>query len=179
MRIQTLIVVIIVLIGVGGIAGSLYYSYNTLSIPSSAMPPTSPYYLSYYPNHTTYHGNVTKVLLLDSKLKYGVYDRDWYFSLCGPVKKGEPCVIITVTIRNDYTEEWPNGYFISLTAYLYNKEGKRVGTVMTPNNMHCGYAETSLNNGETGSLDIYVYYNRQDIDHYELYVNNIQDLATP
>jgi len=147
--------------------------------PISTLP-NGARYLTYYPSHLTYGGNETKILLLNSSMRYGVYDNDFKFSLCETeVKKDDPCVIINVTIRNDYTQEWPSSYFISLTAYLYDNEGEHVGTVMTYGQLHCGMVEVNLKKGETLTFDIYVYYDKQDISRYELYIVNIQDSPTP
>ncbi len=138
-------------------------------------------YLTYYPTHE-YGGNETKVLLLNSDLRYGVYDQDIH-QLMGcyhPVAKGDPCVIINVTIRNDYTEKWPAGYQISLTADLYNTEGEKVGTIMNQGQLFCGFVEVwKVECGETRTFDIYVDYDKQDVDHYDLYIYNIQKYPTP
>lgn len=172
MKTKNFIAIITALIIVGVMAGAYYYV--TLSTPRGA------HYLIYYPSHITHGGKETKVLLLDSKLRYGVYDHDFRLLLSDhPVKKGNPCVIINVTIRNDYKEEYPRGHFTSLTAYLYNTEGKRVGTVMTYGQLHVGMVEVNVKRGDTATFDIYVYYDKQDIDHYELYIFNIQKMPTP
>ena len=160
------VIVIIVIVAIVGVAA---WYYTTLT-------PTPERYLTYR------NGTETKIFLLDSDLRYGVYDHDIH-QLRGckhPVKKGDPCVIINVTIRNDYTEEWPAGYQISLTAYLYNTEGEKVGTVMTYGQLFCGFVEAwKVECGETRTFDIYVDYDKKDIDRYELYIYNIQKYPTP
>ncbi len=88
-------------------------------------------------------------------------------------------MIINATIRNDYTEEWFFGYFISLTAYLYKIDGQKVGTVYTYNQNFCGMVEDKLQVGETKTYEICVAYDKQDIQYYEQYVWNIQRLPTP
>ena len=66
--------------------------------------PTTPYYLSLPPNK----GN-SSVLLLSATVKYGNYP----FSSISPmgsqpgVQRGESCLIINVTVRNDYTSKNP------------------------------------------------------------------------
>jgi len=158
------ILVTIVLMGV-----QAYRYYITLSA-------STPKYLTYR------DGIKTKVFLLGSDLRYGVYDHDIH-RLRGckrPVKKGEPCVIINVTIRNDYTEEWPLDYQIALTADLYNTEGEKVGTVMTYGQLFCGFVEAwKVECGETRTFDIYVDYDKKDIDRYELYIYNSQKEPSP
>lgn len=162
------------LVIVGTIAGAYYYT--RLLTPSGGR------YLTYHPSHITPGGKQTRVLLLDSNLRYGVYDHDIpRLMLCEhAVKKGDPSVIINATIRNDYTEKWPIGYQIALTAYLYNTEGNRVGTVMTYGQLFCGFVEVwKVKRGDTVAFGIYVTYDKQDIDHYELYVYSIQESPTP
>jgi len=70
-----------------------------------------------------------------------------------------------------------------LTAYLYNKDGQIVGRVMTPppllGSLHGGFIEVNLETGETIAFDVYVAYDKQDIDHYELYIFNIGSAPTP
>ena len=173
MKTKNLIAIITTLIIIGVIAGAYYYT--------TFLTPKSEHYLTYYPSHE-HGGSETKVLLLESNLRYGVYDHDilQYMFCDHSVNKGDPCVIINVTIRNDYTEEWPAGYQISLTAYLYNTEGKRVGTVMNYGQLFCGFVEVwKVECGETRTFDIYIDYDKQDIDRYELYIYNIQKLPTP
>ena len=174
MKTQKSIVIVMSLIIVGVVAGA--YCYAKLLAPSVER------YLTYDPSHTTHGGKETKVLLLDSSLRYGAYDHDIpQLMLCHhAVNKGDPSVIINVTIRNDYTEEWPLGYQIALAAHLYNTEGKRVGIVMTRGQLFCGFVEVwKVERGDTVTFDIYVAYGKQDIEHYELYVHSIQEFPTP
>lgn len=175
-------IIVVVLVVIGSLVGVYYFgALLTPTFPPTRTPQTRPHYLTYYPSHLTYGGNVTKVLLLDSKLRYGVYEHDFQLQMCEHgVKKGDPCVIVTATIRNDYEEEWPHGYFISLTVYLYNTKGELVpAPVMTYGQLFCGMVEVNLRRGETTTVDIYVAYDKQDIDHYELYIFNIQNAPTP
>lgn len=172
LKIGILLVIAIVVAATALIA----FFANFISSPA----PIGAHYLTYYPSHLTYGGNETKVLLLDSNIRYGVYDHDFRLLLCDQeVKKGDPCVIVNVTIRNDYSEEWPSGYFISLTAYLYDNEGKTVGRVMTYGQLHSGMVEVNLKTGQTLTFDIYAYYDKQDVGRRELYVVNILDTPTP
>lgn len=140
------------------------------------------HYLTYYPSLLDYGGNETKILLLASTAKYDSYKQSFQ-NLAGSVNKGDPCFVISATIRNDYTEAKPQGYFVSLTALLYNKEGEVVGRVMSPppllGSLHGSYAEVNLGNGETAVFNIYVAYDKQDVGRYELYVLGIQDAPTP
>jgi len=174
-----LIFPVTVLIIISAVAGVYYYI--RLSTPTQSPMPKGLRYLTYYPSHIAHGGNETKVLLLASNLRYGVYDHDFRQLLCEhEIKKGDPCVIANVTIRNDYAEELVQGYFISLTVCLYNTEGKQVqAPIMTYGQLHCGMVEVNLRRGETTTFDIHVAYEKQDIDNYEIYIFNILDAPTP
>jgi len=54
---------------------------------------------------------------------------------------------------------------------------------MTPppllGSLHGGFIEVNLETGETIAFDVYVAYDKQDIDHYELYIFNIGSAPTP
>lgn len=171
-KVQAAVIAIIVIVAVIGVA--VYYL--TLPSPSPSPTPTPERYLAFR------NGTETKVLLLASDLRYGVYEQD-IPQLRGcdiEVEKGDPCVIINVTFRNDYTEEWPAGYQISLTADLYNTEREKIGTIMTQGQLFCGFVEVwKVECGETRTFDIYVDYDKQDVDHYDLYIYNIQKYPTP
>lgn len=171
-------------------------SPSTSELPANDVTPLGAHYLTYYPSHLTYGGNETKIFLLSANARYGSYNQSFQTLYDGEIHKGDACFKINVTIRNDYTKEqpalggysdrpddpFPNGYFISLTAQLYNKEGQAVGRVMTPppllGSLH-GFIEVNLKTGETATFDIYVAYEKQDIDHYELYIFNIGPAPTP
>lgn len=161
--------------------------------PPPIQAPDNERYLTYYSSHYVYGGNETKIFLLTSNARYGSYNQSFQTLYSGEVHEGDACIIINVTIRNDYTKEqpgpdgfpdfpegpFPSGYFISLTAYLYNKEGQVMAEIMTPGYMYGGFIEVNLETGETATFDIYVAYDKQDVDHYELYIFNIQALPTP
>lgn len=144
-------------------------------------------YLTYYPEHLMYGGNETKIFLLDSSSRYGSYSESFHTMYSGEVNKGDPCVIVSLTIRNDYTEYKPSGYFVSLTAGLYDKDGKVIGGIIQPpsllGSMIGGFAEFNLQNGETATVNIFFTYDKtvdtKNIDHYDIYVMNIQDAPTP
>lgn len=51
---------------------------------------------------------------------------------------------------------------------------------MTYGQLFCGFVEVwKVKRGDTVTFDIYVTYDKQDIDHYELYVYSIQESPTP
>jgi len=180
-RLPLLIIILIAVVVMGTVL--VFYLSHT-SLPRS---PVAGRYLTYYPEHLTYGGNETKIFLLDATSKFGFYNESFSTLFSGDVNKGDPCIIVTLTIRNDYTEEKPNGYFISFTASLYSKEGEVVGWIMTPppllGSLFGGIAEFNLQSGEKETINIFLAYNRtidtRDIDHYDLFIFNIQDAPTP
>jgi len=82
------------------------------------------------------------------------------------VEKGEPCVVINVTIRNDYSVEYPppaqepgspTVASVFFTAEIFNGSNEINATDMT----HVGlfpnsWSFVSLNCGETKTLSIYL-----------------------
>jgi len=173
-----LILLTIALIAIVMVATVLAFYLLHSSLPLSSV---AGRYLTYY------GGNETKMFQVDASSKYGIYNESFHTLYAGDTNKGDPCVIVTLTVRNDYAEEKPSGYFISLTANLYNKEGKVVGWIMTPppllGSLFGGIAEFNLESGEKETIDIFLAYNKtidtKDLDHYGLYVFNIQDAPTP
>jgi hypothetical protein len=85
------------------------------------------------------------------------------------VTKGEPCVVINVTLRNDYSAQNPPPYqlnpdpkypaqaYVFMTAKIFNGNDEINSTDL----MHLdlppdAWSETSLNGGETGTISIYL-----------------------
>ncbi len=108
----------------------------------------------------------SRILLIDSELRYGVYDRDIHFALGKRVFAGDDAVIISGTIRNDYEED----YYVAISASLYNPEGEKVGTVLSPSAPIPGFAVARVTRGSTSPFEIWVKYDRQDVMEYELFL---------
>ena len=129
--------------------------------------------------YLTKDGNETKILLLGSKLRYGIYPHDVPGT---DLKAGDPCVIVTVTIRNDYTEnaeEWPHGYGVAFGVKLYDNEGKEVGHIVMPDRFPTCVAEVFVRPGGVAMKDIYLVYDKRDIIRYEVYIWSISPLPIP
>jgi hypothetical protein len=120
----------------------------------------------------------SKIFLLSSNSSYG------YFY-------GSPCLIIGVTVRNDYTGQQPApgtvianssglAWFI-LTAGLYDKNGVVIDSqYLLPPGFHPpNYYQVSLVSGGTLSLNIYMGTARRDVDHYDLGFAYIGSLPAP
>jgi len=111
-------------------------------------------------------GEETKVFLIDSYARYGAYYRDIYLP-SSSAKRGDPCVIINGTIRNDYDKD----YFIPLSADLFNSRGEEVGTVISYNAPLPGFTVVYAKSGCTTLFEIYVKYDGEnDIVHYDIFV---------
>jgi hypothetical protein len=88
-----------------------------------------------------------------------------------------------VTVRNDYTdsilEDSPlNGTYyeyVSLTAYLYNQQGRVDAVDVTyPINRNWGGHWFSVKPGETHSVTVYLATECKDVKRYEIYVNYVE-----
>jgi len=80
------------------------------------------------------------------------------------VKKGDKCVIISGTIRNDYDRD----YYIPLSAVLYNSEVEKVGIVVQPER-HDHFTVVYLEGGKVGTFKLYVFCNDSVVD-YEVFI---------
>mgnify|MGYP000132523797 CR=1 FL=1 len=112
-------------------------------------------------------GEKTKVFLIDSNMRYGTYDEDIFLPPWPEysAKKGDPCVIINGTIRNEYDKD----YFICLTADIYNVKGEKVGTVITNATKPFFTVVYSKSNG-ISPFEIHIKYDKKDIIGYDIFV---------
>lgn len=138
--------------------------------------PVTDYYLSY-------EGNISKILVVSANASYGNYpypSRTSLGSISGSpvVENGEPCIIINVTIRNDYSIQDPplnpetydpTEAYVFLTAQVFNGENQinatdllRVG--LPPD----AGAFASLSSGENATLTLYLGTNNTDITSFQL-----------
>lgn len=118
----------------------------------------------------------SKIFLLSSNSSYGYY-------------YGSPCLIIGVTVRNDYTAQQPVPDHIAnnsglawfgLTAELYDKNGAIIDSQsLRPPDSFPNYWQVSLASGETLSLNLYMATTRRDVDHYDLDVGYLGALPAP
>ena len=104
----------------------------------ASMQPIAGYYL-------TFRGNITRIFVVSAILTSGSYPytRSAIGSKPGSppvVKKGEPCVIINVTVRNDYSSQFPtpNPYpgsptsaYVFLAAKIFNENKEIQATDLT------------------------------------------------
>ena len=107
----------------------------------------------------------SRILLVDSELRYGTYDRNMFFTR-GKVVAGDNAVIISGTVRNDYEED----YYVAISATLYTSEGDEVGTVLSPSAPVGGFAVAFVTRGSVSAFEIWVRYDQQDVTDYELFL---------
>jgi hypothetical protein len=126
--------------------------------------PVAGYYLPY-------RGDISRIFVVSANVSSGFYPyptRSAVGPTPGPpvVEKGEPCVVINVTLRNDYSAQYPlpNPYpglsgfaYVFLTAEIFNGSNEINATDLTnvglfPNS----WSFVSLNSGETKILSIYL-----------------------
>ena len=137
-----------------------------LSTASLKQPKNGEYL--HYP--ADYQGGVeTKVFLVDSQLHYSVYNES--FTRSGAtgfysINKGDPCVIINGTIRNDYDED----YYFGITADVYNSKGEKIGSVLRINSPQPGFTLEKVNSSAVGVFEIQIKYDGKDIVSYDLFI---------
>ena len=151
-----------------------YYYVTSYASSSKVEGPSSGYLADL-------QGNETKVFLVSaSNPRYSICS--WNYSAVGGVEvhEGDPCFIVNVTVRNDYTtdpvltfEGAPFGYnnHVKLRAYLYNQEG-RVDTIDVTypiNSFHGGHVFV-VEPEETRSVELCLATDCKDIELYEIYV---------
>ena len=112
-------------------------------------------------------GEETKVFLINSNMSYGIYDENISLGRINYLaKKGDPCVIINGTIRNEYDKD----YFICLMADIYNTKGENVGTVISPHAAQPGFTVTHPKSKGISPFEIHVKYDKRDIIDYDVFV---------
>jgi hypothetical protein len=156
--ILTLTVVLLILI---------FFIATQLPSTISVKQPKNGEYLHYT---TDYQGGVeTKVFLVDSQLHYGVYNES--FTRSGAtgfysINKGDPCVIINGTIRNDYDED----YYFCITADVYNSKGEKIEPILTINSPQPSFTVAKVNSDAVDVFEIQIKYDGKDIVSYDLFI---------
>ncbi len=166
----------------------LSFLLSSVSTPTVAnVEPVVPHYLSY-------NGNESKIFLVSATSTYGSYPGPsvpQMGSMPG-VQKGDPCFIINVTVRNDYSAENPlpdQSIFnmnnpdanVYLTAEIFNTQGQINATDVTPPYPGVPFsgAYTSLASGENATVTIYMASSHRDIDHFEIILEYVGSVPAP
>jgi hypothetical protein len=114
-------------------------------------------------------GAQTKTYLIDSQLYYGVYNESFSrFGATGDysINKGDPCIIINGTLRNDYDKD----YYFGITANVYNAAGDKIEPVLTISSPHPGFALTKIDKDSTGIFELQIKYEGKDVVNYDLFI---------
>jgi len=110
-------------------------------------------------------GEETRVLLIDSRLYYGVYEESFHRTGYS-VEKGDPCIIINGTIRNDYDK----GYYFCITADVYNSKGEKVEPILTIHSPVPYFTVAYAKRGSAGVFVIQIPYEGKDVEGYRLWI---------
>jgi hypothetical protein len=103
------------------------------------------------------------------------------------VTNGEPCVIINITIRNDYSTQYPppnpnphdpTQVFVILTATLYNGANQINSTDLLRMFPNAG-ASTYVNSGENATLSLYLATNQRDVTSFQIVPVSIGGVPPP
>ena len=146
------------------------------------------------PHYLPYNGNESRIFLVSATPTYGSYPGPSVPKMGNTpgVKKGEPCFIINVTVRDDYSAENPPPYqnivnvsnpnaYVFLTAQIFNTQGQINATDVTPPYPPVPFsgAYASLASGENATVTIYLATNHQDIDRFEIILEYVGSLPPP
>ncbi len=142
----------------------------------------SGYYLSYM-------GNVSRIFVVSANASYGNYPTRTSPTGVVWVENGEPCIIINVTIRNDYSTQYPPPdsqsnnptlAYVYLTAQLFNGKNQINATDLLQVGLppDAG-AVTWLSGGESATLTLYLGTNNTDITSFQIVARYITGLPLP
>lgn len=149
------------------------------------IPSVSGYYLPY-------EGNNSRIFVVSANASYGYYPgptRQGLLSGLIVVEHGEPCVIIDVVIRNDYSIQnpspSPNEFnqsltWVFLTAQLFSDENQINATDLTKVGMPAsGYTFVNPLYGESANLTLYLGTNSTDVTSFQLIAIYIAGMPLP
>jgi hypothetical protein len=137
------------------------------------------------------HCNETKIFLVSTgKPSYHVCSCKYSASGGVEVHEGDPCFVVDVEVRNDYTTDpiWTSenapsdGYYnhMKLTVHLYDDEGKvdAVDVTYPVNSLHDGHVFV-VEPEETHSVELCLATDCRDIQRYEVYVAYVGPAMEP
>lgn len=178
------------------IAGIIAYSESGIGQPRATpvnnpianVEPVPPQYLPY-------NGNASRIFMVSATPAYGSYPGPTVPQMGGTpgVKKGEPCFIINVTVRNDYSAENPlpdhdifnysnpSASFF-LTAQIFNSKGQISATDVTPPYPPVPYPGALVYNlagGNSTTVTIYLATSHQDISRFEIILEYVGSVPPP
>ena len=178
---KIILLIIVSLVAVSALGA--YYLYESFNVSNIQTPSSG--YLTRIPNPFS---NESKIFLVSStNHRYGFYN--WNYSHWN-IQMGDPCFIVNVTVRNDYTtdpihtdENSPAGLYynhVKLTAFLYDQDGRvnSVDVTYPINSLHGGHV-FKIEPEETYSVELYMATETTDIERYEIYVAYIGSAMEP
>jgi hypothetical protein len=162
------------------------------SIPVSDIDPVNAHYLN---------GNngTGGIFLISATPSYGTYpygDTEGYGEK-PDVHRGDPCFIVNVIVRNDYSPQNPlrlEGFgdwaakgqaFVALSAKLYDINGNRIeATNVTPpypnpNGPQFDAPVMLLDTGEVVSVSLYFETARHDVKAFTVYIASLSSVPPP
>ena len=175
-----LIAIIVIIIAVFG--------YFFASQPQ-ATPKTIPsQYSFYFPD--------SRIFVVSANASYGNYPFPTvtnlpYSSPSVIAKNGEPCVIINVTLRNDYSYQNPAPYqlndsgfvYVALSANLYNNEtkidSKDITNAFPLASVFTNRAFTELDYGKSTEVTIYITTNSHSVTSFQLVPAYVGEMPPP
>jgi hypothetical protein len=138
----------------------------------------------------------TKIYLLSAIPSYGYYPEDVLQQITNVtvVHKGDPCFILNLTVRNDYTyndtvpgtansvgTNGTHAVYLILGATLFDNNGNKINAtdITNPQVPFLNRNEFGLANGETDRIDIVLATPIRNIDHFEVNVWYMGALPMP
>ncbi len=186
---KAIAVVLSVVLFVIVILSGAYYLANQAETSYNSIPSQSNFYLG-----------DSKIFVVSANASYGSYPGPTVTPLpfsnssFGTATHGEPCVIINVTLRNDYSSQNPapnprfdgdnsTVVFVALSAKLFSGESQINATDITNAlpiaSAGTNHAFTSLNYGESTSVSIYLATSNKNITSFELVLFYVGLLLPP
>jgi hypothetical protein len=148
--------------------------------PLANIQPINSYYL------LSPSGNESRIFLVSATPNYGTYPYPDAEGLPGKlnIHMGDPCLILNVTIRNDYSAQNPLPYggfgdwsvegtaFVALTAKLYDSEGKVIKatnvTPQYPSGSQFDAPEMRLESVTTYSFKMYLVITSRNVNQFSV-----------
>ena len=142
--------------------------------PTKEVPTMMDVHLTPQPGeYFTYRGNKSKVLLIDSRLKYCFLEPD---DICPPnaANVGDLGIVIAGTIKNEYDRD----YYICMAAHAFNSQGEQIGGSIDSRGPICGVIALYVKSQQTKSFRLHLKY-REDIERIELIVGCVSEIPPP
>jgi len=173
----------IVVLAVIALSVVYYFAYQQQTTPK---PPPEP-----IPSQSNFYLGNSRIFVVSANASYGNYPFPTHTALNGSViDYGEPCVIINVTIRNDYSAEFPppspNQIINSTVAYVYLTAdlfsgAKEVSAtdLLLFGEPPSGGAVAWMSSGQESSLTLYLATNNKDVTSFQIIPRYITGIPLP